>query len=106
MMKDLKMISCFAVSALAVASPSFGQNAAPSPPSPAAGATIQLPPYEVIGEKPEWGAMRQSFETLNHAFDGPFPELRSGPLIEAILWRHRYLAEHPSDDAIILTAQD
>lgn len=75
-----------------------------APPLP--GQTIQLPPYEVIGEKPEWGTLRQSFETLNHAFDGPFPELRSGPLIEAILWRHRYLAEHPSDDAIILTAQD
>jgi hypothetical protein len=108
--------------ALAATSVGMAQNAAPAPtmpppavappppavaaPPPAAGDTIQLPPYEVIGEKPQWGAFHQSFETLNHAFDGPFPELRSGPLIEAILWRHRYLITHPSDDAIILTILD
>jgi hypothetical protein len=108
MIKPRKTIPWCLVLVFAARSAALAQDAAPAPasPPPAPSDTIQLPPYEVIGEKPEWGTFHQSFETLNHAFDGPFPELRSGPLIEAILWRHRYLATHPSDDAIILTIMD
>jgi hypothetical protein len=108
MIKPRKTIPWCMALALAAPSAALAQNAAPAPAStaPAAGDTIQLPPYEVVGQKQDWSPMHQSFETLNHAFDGPFPELRSGPLIEAILWRHRYLITHPTEDAIILTIQD
>jgi hypothetical protein len=99
----VRTIFACAAPALILASVSMAQTAAT--PLPASGGTIQMAPYEVIDQKPDTGC-HQTYETLNHAFDDPFPELRSGPLIEAILWRHRYLADHPGEDAIIITTQD
>jgi hypothetical protein len=104
MTKASKAILAAMGTALAATAGAGAQNAAPPAPEP--GDTVHLPSYEVIGEKPEISGLHQSFETLNHAFDGPFPELRSGPLIEAILWRYRYLKEHPGNEALILTTQD
>jgi hypothetical protein len=82
-------------------------NDAPPAASPAssAHAVIKLPPFDVTEPKEHLPSINGTFEKLNHVFDGTFPSLRSGPLIEAILWRHRYLKEHPREDAIIVTTQ-
>lgn len=79
----------------------FGQGGVPAP----VGQTIQMAPYEVVEPRPPAG-LGEKLQEMDHSFDGPFPQLRSGPLIEAILWRHRYLSEHPSDRAVILTTQE
>ncbi len=41
--------------------------------------------------------------TTNPLFDHPFADLRSGPMIEAIFWRHKYLKDNPAEQAIIVT---
>lgn len=76
-----------------------GQSPAGTPPP---SETIHMEPYEVVEPKVSV-TIEQKLQDMDHRFDGPFAELRSGPMIEAILWRHRYLSEHPSDKAIILT---
>ena len=63
-----------------------------------------MAPYEVIEPKAPQ-TFHEKMQALDHVFDGPFPELRSGPLIEAILWRHKYMIEHPADRALILTTE-
>ncbi|HEX3729406.1 MAG TPA: hypothetical protein VHV47_06350, partial [Opitutaceae bacterium] len=63
---------------------------------------MHLPPYQVTVPQGTNGFLI-AWDKLNHAFDGPFPELRSGPMVEAILWRHRYLADHPNEKAVIVT---
>jgi hypothetical protein len=68
--------------------------------------TVKLPPYNVVEPPVQESKFHALFEGLNHRFDGPFPELRSGPMVEAILWRHRFLEEHPNEDAIIVTTGD
>lgn len=74
-------------------------NPAPAPP-------VQLPPYLVTGSTDLPHDINGTFEKLNHLFDGPFPSLRSGALIEAILWRHRYLEAHPDEQAVIITTNN
>ena len=73
-------------------------------PAPAAdsvsGPTVQLPPYEVIEAKDP------KRDLPNPLFDHVFADLRSGPMIEAILWRHRYLEDHPREEAVILTTHN
>jgi hypothetical protein len=66
---------------------------------------IKLPPFEVTAPRDQTPSLKQTYEKANHAFDGPFPSLRSGSLIEAILWRHRYLTEHTDEEAVIVTTQ-
>ena len=50
--------------------------------------------------------MIQLFHDLGEWMRGPFLELRGGPLIEAIVWRHNYLKIHPTEEAIILVDLD
>src|SRR5665213_160769 len=94
---------------LAIASPASGQGT--DNPSPSSSTTsssppvIKLPPFDVTAQKEQPPSIKQTFEKFNHVFDGPFPSLRSGPLIEAILWRHHYLTEHPTEEAVIVTTQ-
>jgi len=86
---------------LVVASPLCGEpvvNPSPAPP-------VQLPPYDVSAPRELGPNIDSGIEKLNHLFDGPFPSLRSGALIEAILWRHRYLGEHPEEKAVIITTE-
>jgi hypothetical protein len=68
-------------------------------------AVIKLPTFKVIAPRDQPSALKETFEKVNHAFDGPFPSLRSGQLIEAILWRHQYLNDHPHETAFIATTQ-
>jgi hypothetical protein len=42
-------------------------------------------------------------ESANPLFAHAFADLRGGPMIEAILWRHQYLKTHPGEEAVILT---
>ncbi len=103
-MHGLRFAPCRGLAAL-IAAPvlAWAQNPPAPAPAPADG-VVHLAPYEMIEPKaPE--TLHQKLQALDHVFDGPFPELRSGPLIEAILWRHKYLAEHPGDHALILTTQ-
>jgi hypothetical protein len=72
---------------------------------PKADEPVQLPPFNVTAPSAPLLKFQQAYEKLNHRFDGPFPGLRSGPMIEAILWRHKYLKDHPGEDAIIVTTQ-
>ncbi|HEX3730496.1 MAG TPA: hypothetical protein VHV47_11870, partial [Opitutaceae bacterium] len=58
---------------------------------------VMLPEVEVRAQP-----FFDGFEKINHAFDGAFPSLNSGELVEAVLWRHRYLAAHPQEQAIIV----
>ncbi len=60
---------------------------------------VQLPAVEVTASRDQ-GA--QIFGG-NPLFDHAFADLRSGTLIEAILWRHHYLENHPHDEAVIVT---
>lgn len=83
-----------------------GAIRAPSQTIEPAGDPVKLPPYEVIDSRLESAQIHPGYEKINHLFDGPFPQLRSGPLIEAILWRHRYLVAHPDEGAVIITGQD
>jgi hypothetical protein len=72
---------------------------------PAATPPVQLPPVEVTGSRILPHDINSTFEKMNHLFDGPFPSLRSGPMIEAILWRHRFLDKHPGEQALIVTTE-
>ncbi|HVW21429.1 MAG TPA: hypothetical protein VHC86_09450 [Opitutaceae bacterium] len=87
--------------ALAAALVPLALGAQPKPDEP-----VRLPPYNVISAPSKETRFHAFFEGLNHKFDGPFPELRSGPMVEAILWRHRFLEEHPKEDAVIVTTAD
>jgi hypothetical protein len=79
-----------------------GPDASPTPPS---GEVLKMEPYEVVSPRLPSG-FHEVLQSMDHALDGPFPEIRSGPLVEAILWRHRYLAEHTADKAVIVTTGD
>ncbi len=80
---------------LASTIPSLAQN------EPQSSQPVKLSPFVVTDKKPKAG-----IEKLVHLFDGEFPSLRSGPMVEAILWRHRYLTDHPAENAVIITDQD
>jgi len=78
-----------------VASASGQQTVNPAP-LPA----VQLPGVEVSAPKGPTPTKR------NPLFDHPFANLRSAPLIEAIFWRHHYLASHPQEQALIVTTHE
>ncbi len=56
-------------------------------------------PVEVTAQQPR----THSILGGNPLFDHNFADLAGGPLIAAIFWRHRYLTDHPQEDAVILT---
>jgi hypothetical protein len=85
----------FLVVLILAAVPARAQTVNPAP-APA----VQLPTYEVTESK------NRKLEAPNPLFDHPFADLRSGPMIEAILWRHHYLEDHPREEAVILTTHD
>jgi hypothetical protein len=62
---------------------------------------VQLPSVEVTAAKD-----KTERKTYNSYHEGSFARLRSGPMIEAILWRHHYLSGHPKEEAIILTTHE
>jgi hypothetical protein len=67
----------------------------PAPPA------VQMSPYDVTAPK-FTSPFQEFYEKLDNLFDGPWVDTgRSGALIEAIIWRHGYLAVHPSDQAVI-----
>jgi hypothetical protein len=78
---------------LLAALPARAAPAAAEGPMPA----FQLPTVEVIE------SANRKPDLSNPLFDHTFADLRSGPLIEAILWRHRYLEDHPREEAVIVT---
>ncbi len=67
--------------------------------APPAESAVQLPPVTVTARKEKENPIFGG----NSLFDSTFANLAGGPLIEAILWRHRFLANHPGEDAVILT---
>ncbi len=68
--------------------------------NPGATPAVQLPSVTVTAQKDKGNPIFGG----NSLFDGPFADLAGGPLIEAIFWRHRYLTNHPQEDAVILTS--
>ncbi len=71
----------------------------------AADSPVELPAYEVTAPKYSSG-YAEFTEKLNRLFDAPWIDARGSPLIQAIVWRHGYLSEHPSDDAVIYVSQN
>ncbi len=70
----------------------------------AADRAVELPAYEVTA--PQYSSGYSEFvEKLNRIFDAPWVDARGSPLIQAIVWRHGYLSEHPSDEAVIYVNQ-
>lgn len=69
--------------------------------NPAPQPAVQLPAVEVTATKD-----KTEHKTYNSYHEGTFARLRSGPMVEAILWRHHYLASHPQEEAIILTTHE
>jgi len=66
----------------------------------AADQPVNLPAYEVTA--PRFSSPFAAFiDKLNTMFDEPWIDARGSPLIQAIIWRHGYLVEHPSDEALI-----
>src|SRR5580698_2243556 len=81
---------------LAGLSPVQAAQTATPPSEPA----VQLPPVEVTASQQK---KPQSIFETNPLFLHTFADLRSGPMIEAILWRHHYLEDHPQEQAVIVT---
>ena len=69
--------------------------------APAVTPPVQLPAVQVTATKD-----KTEHKTYNSYHEGTFARLRSGPMIEAILWRHHYLTGHPKEEAIILTTHE
>lgn len=69
--------------------------------NPAPAPAVQVPAVEVTA--PKGAAAHRVFDSFH---EGAFARLRSGPMIEAILWRHHYLAGQPKEEAIILTTHE
>jgi len=68
--------------------------------SAAADPAVELPAYQVTA--PTFTSPIAEFlDKLDRLFDSPWVDAQGGPLIQDIIWRHEYLAEHPSDEAII-----
>ena len=61
---------------------------------------VQLPAYEVTAPK-FTTPFAEFVEKMDSLFDSPWVDAQGGPLIQDIIWRHEYLAVHPSDEAII-----
>jgi len=64
-----------------------------------------MSPYEVTAPK-FTTPFQEFYSKLDSLFDGPWIDTgHSGALIEAIIWRHGYLAVHPNDQAVIYLAR-
>jgi hypothetical protein len=61
---------------------------------------VELPAYEVSSPKFS-SPVAEFLDKLDNLFDSPWIDAQGGSLIQDIIWRHQYLAEHPSDQAII-----
>lgn len=69
-------------------------------PAGAADQPVELPAYQVTA--PRFSSPAAEFmEKMDTLFDSPWIDAQGGPLIQDIIWRHAYLAEHPSDEALI-----
>jgi hypothetical protein len=66
--------------------------------------SVHLPAYEVTAPKFTSG-FAEFMQKLDTLFDAPWVDARGSPLIQAIVWRHGFLSEHPSDEAIIYVNQ-
>jgi hypothetical protein len=76
-------------------------------PAPAAESTayaVKLPAYEVVAPKftSRWAELYEKIDSLD---DTIWVDAKGGALIQAIIWRHGYLRDHPSDEAMILIKQ-
>ena len=60
----------------------------------------ELAAYQVTALK-FTSPLAEFMDRLDRLFDSPWVDAQGGPLIQDIIWRHEYLAEHPSDEAII-----
>jgi hypothetical protein len=68
--------------------------------SSAADQPVEMPAYQVTA--PRFTSPTAEFmEKMDTLFDSPWIDAQGGPLIQDIIWRHAYLSEHPSDEAII-----
>jgi hypothetical protein len=63
-----------------------------------------MPVYEVTAPK-FTSRIEELYEKIDNLNDTIWVDARGGALIQAIIWRHGYLREHPSDEAIILIKQ-
>ena len=96
---------------LALAAMAFARSgAAEAPPAageftmqPANETPIQMPAFTVTVSHYRGGPVYRLEQFLDRLMPSPFLNLRSGALIEAIVWRHRYLKEHPGEQAVIFT---
>jgi hypothetical protein len=70
-----------------------------------AGDRVQLPAYEVTAPR-FTSPIQEFYHKLDNLFDAPWVDAYGSPLIQAIIWRHGFLLEHPNDEAGILIHQD
>src|SRR5471030_2216524 len=66
--------------------------------------SVHLPAYEVTAPRYSSG-FSEFIQKLDTLFDAPWVDARGSPLIQAIVWRHGFLSEHPSDEAVIYVTQ-
>jgi hypothetical protein len=63
---------------------------------------IEMAPVTITVTREKISPLVELYRNLDRLFQGPFLNVRGGPLIEAILYRYDYLKIHPSDSAIII----
>lgn len=70
------------------------------------GPTVRMDPYVVVAPKAGrgfWGGLSQS---LDRTVGKKFMNLRGGPLLDAILYRVKFLREHPGERAIVIVSSE
>jgi len=101
-----RRIICGCALLIAVAAATALSLAAADEPTPALNEKpVEMPPVIVTVTREKVSPVVKFFRNLDNLFQGPFLNLRSGPLPEAIVWRYHFLQTHPQETAIILVEQ-
>ena len=87
------LVAALAAIAFAPAAPAAASSSSSDP-------AVELPAYQVTAPK-FTSPIAEFLDKLDRLLDSPWVDAQGGPLIQDIIWRHEYLAEHPSDEAII-----
>lgn len=73
----------------------------PAPEDP----VVELSPITVEASPDNHNRFITMLDNLSDAMVGPFIQVRGAPLVEGIIWRHKWVKEHPLDKAIIVIDQ-
>jgi len=89
----------------AAAAPALCLGSADERATPVNEKPVEMPPVIVTVTREKVSPVVKFFRDLDNLFQGPFLNVRSGPLIEAIVWRYHFLQTHPQETAVILVDQ-